>query len=76
VHPVASQSDFHKYGLEWTETKLEWLIDDVVVRTLTPADVDGDFYPQTPMQLRIGSWAAGDPDNEEGTIGKFHPWLP
>ena len=79
VHPIASQDGYHNYAFEWTSEKLDWLIDDVVVRTLRPADVKGDFYPQTPMQVRIGSWAAGDEDNDKGTVRKlslFHPTLP
>lgn len=39
------------------------------MRTLKYADaVDGTNYPQTPMRIRIGIWAGGDPDNSEGTI--------
>lgn len=68
VHPITSQDDFHTYSLDWTQEKLDWIINGQVVRTLKPSDVKGDFYPQTPMQVRLGSWAAGDPDNEEGTI--------
>ena len=67
-HDVNS-AEYHKYGLEWTSEKLDWIIDDNVVRTLKPTDVAGDFYPQTPMHVRLGSWAAGDADNEKGTVG-------
>lgn len=39
------------------------------MRTLKYANaVDGANYPQTPMRIRIGIWAGGDPDNSEGTI--------
>jgi beta-glucanase (GH16 family) len=76
VHPVDSQSGFHTYGFEWTAEKLDWLIDGVVVRTLIPSEVKGDYYPQTPMQVRLGSWAAGDEDNEEGTVRKFFTVAP
>jgi len=72
THPVTSQAQFHTYGVEWTAEKTDWLIDGNVVRTLTPSQVQGDFYPQTPMQLRIGSWAAGDPGNAQGTIEWSH----
>ncbi|KAI5846817.1 concanavalin A-like lectin/glucanase domain-containing protein [Tricharina praecox] len=68
VHPITSQDDFHTYSFDWTQEKLDWIINGQVVRTLKPADVKGDYYPQTPMQVRMGSWAAGDPGNEEGTI--------
>lgn len=29
---------------------------------------DKSKWPQTPMQVKIGIWAGGHPDNEEGTI--------
>ena len=67
VHPVDALQ-FHTYSFDWTSEKTDWLIDGTVVRTLRPADVKGDFYPQTPMQVRLGAWAAGDKDNEQGTI--------
>ena len=67
---------WHTYGLDWTQEKLDWLIDGVVVRTLRPAEVKGDYYPQTPMQVRLGSWAAGDSKNAPGTIGEYSDFQP
>ncbi|KAI5818417.1 concanavalin A-like lectin/glucanase domain-containing protein [Pyronema omphalodes] len=67
VHPC-NATDFHTYSFDWTQEKLDWLIDGKVVRTLKPSEVKGDFYPQTPMQVRIGSWAAGDEHNAKGTV--------
>lgn len=66
-HPVNHQ-EFHDYGIEWTPEFVKWSIDGTVVRTLTPDQVKGDFYPQTPMQIKIGSWSGGDPQNEPGVI--------
>lgn len=66
-HPVNHQ-EFHDYGIEWTPQSIQWSIDGSVVRTLTPDQVKGDFYPQTPMQIKIGSWSGGDPQNEPGVI--------
>ncbi|KAI2733331.1 CAZyme family GH16 [Penicillium roqueforti] len=63
------EETFHTYSVDWTAERIEWLLDGVVVRTLEYADaVDGTNYPQTPMRIRIGIWAGGDPDNSEGTI--------
>ncbi|KAF3907919.1 Beta-glucanase [Orbilia brochopaga] len=73
-HDVATaDTAFHKYTIDWTQTMITWSIDDKVVRTLTPAqsaDLYGsnNFYPQTPMQIKIGAWAAGDPSNAKGTV--------
>ncbi|KAL5337398.1 concanavalin A-like lectin/glucanase domain-containing protein [Aspergillus crustosus] len=67
---VSSPSNtFHTYGISWTAEKTEWFIDGVSVRTLNYADaLNGENYPQTPMQIRIGIWAGGDPSNAPGTI--------
>ncbi|KAL6229637.1 concanavalin A-like lectin/glucanase domain-containing protein [Aspergillus navahoensis] len=62
-------TEFHTYGISWTASKTEWYVDGTLVRTLNYADaVGGTNYPQTPMRVRIGIWAGGDPDNSEGTI--------
>ena len=63
-----TQGEWHTYSLEWTSEQITWAVDGTVLRTLTPADADPGQYPQTPMQLRIGSWAGGDPSNPPGTI--------
>jgi hypothetical protein len=44
-------------------------IDSVLVRTLNYADANGgNNYPQTPMTVRLGIWAGGDPSLPNGTI--------
>jgi hypothetical protein len=69
-HPVANpETEFRKYAVNWTQETTTWLIDDVPVRTLNFADaVGGTNYPQTPINVRIGNWVAGDPKNAAGTI--------
>ncbi|CAG8008732.1 unnamed protein product [Penicillium salamii] len=63
------EETFHTYSIDWTSERIEWLLDGEVVRTLEYADaLSGANYPQTPMRIRIGIWAGGDPDNSEGTI--------
>ena len=63
------QSGIHKYTIDWQPTQLQWLIDDVVVRTLTYSDAkNGATYPQTPMQIKLGTWVAGGADSPEGTV--------
>ena len=57
----------HTYGYHWTSTQIDWTFDGNVVRTLTAAAA-GASYPQTPMQIKIGAWAPGDPSNAPGTI--------
>lgn len=68
--PVTSpQEVFHKYTWIWSKEKLFWAIDGTVVRTVDYADAkDGTRFPQTPMRVRIGIWAGGDPARIKGTI--------
>ncbi|KAI5456446.1 concanavalin A-like lectin/glucanase domain-containing protein [Mariannaea sp. PMI_226] len=62
------QDDYHNYTTVWTADKIEWWADGNKVRTLLPNDANStQNYPQTPMRLSIGIWAAGDPSMPEGT---------
>ncbi|KAL1640634.1 transglycosylase [Diplodia intermedia] len=71
-HAVApdTQADLHNYTVLWSADYTTWYVDGVAVRTLNYADaVAGSNYPQTPMRLRLGVWAGGDSNNDQGTIG-------
>lgn len=69
MNVTTPEETYHTYGVNWTSSKTEWILDGTVVRTLEYADaLNGKNYPQTPMTIRIGIWAGGDPDNSEGTI--------
>ncbi|PGH05147.1 hypothetical protein AJ80_08383 [Polytolypa hystricis UAMH7299] len=64
-----AMNDFHNYTLHWTKEKLEWWLDGKLLRTLTYDDAEGGkWYPQTPMNVRLGVWPGGDPDGRKGTI--------
>lgn len=68
VHSVSNtQSDFHTYTVDWTETQIVWQIDGTTVRVLAANNANGQ-YPQTPMQLKIGAWSGGDSANPQGTV--------
>ncbi|KAH7151809.1 ice nucleation protein [Dactylonectria estremocensis] len=68
-HPVdAPLTSYHKYSFEWTSTVVNWLIDDVVVRTLNAADTVAYGFPQTPMQVKLGTWVAGGKNTAKGTV--------
>ncbi|XP_014557857.1 glycoside hydrolase family 16 protein [Bipolaris victoriae FI3] len=62
-----SQSNFKTYTIIWTPEQIVWQIDGNTVRTLEPANANNQ-YPQTPMQVKFGSWSGGDPANPAGTI--------
>ncbi|KAJ4312615.1 hypothetical protein N0V84_009853 [Fusarium piperis] len=68
-HPVSAPlTSTHKYSIEWTSTKIDWIIDDTVVRTLNAADAKGgSAFPQTPMQIKLGTWVAGGKNSNAGT---------
>ncbi|KAH6858893.1 concanavalin A-like lectin/glucanase domain-containing protein [Alternaria rosae] len=64
-----TQGTSHNYTIAWTSSSTTWLVDGDVKRTLRYSDANGGSnYPQTPMNVRIGIWAGGDPNNAEGTI--------
>ncbi|EEP80163.1 conserved hypothetical protein [Uncinocarpus reesii 1704] len=59
----------HNYTILWTAEKLEWWVDENLIRTLKYEEAEGGkFYPQTPSTVRLGIWPAGDEGNRAGTI--------
>lgn len=63
------QESFHTYTVDWTKDAVSWIVDDKTLRTVKYDDAKGGSrFPQTPMKLRLGIWAGGDPDNGQGTI--------
>ncbi|KAL2162067.1 hypothetical protein VTH06DRAFT_7852 [Thermothelomyces fergusii] len=62
-------NQFHTYTIRWTPEQLDWIIDGNVVRTLVNTGVEGCAgYPQSPMQIKLGTWVAGRKDAPQGTI--------
>ncbi|RSL67641.1 hypothetical protein CEP53_002915 [Fusarium sp. AF-6] len=57
---------YHKYSVEWTKEAVNWMIDDNVIRTLKAAEVKG--FPESPMQIKLGTWCAGGKDTPKGTV--------
>ncbi|KAK4103224.1 glycoside hydrolase family 16 protein [Parathielavia hyrcaniae] len=68
--PVADPvNQFHTYTIKWTPTQLDWIIDGTVVRSLQNSGLSGCAgYPQSPMQIKLGTWVAGRKDAPQGTI--------
>jgi beta-glucanase (GH16 family) len=64
------QTTFHTYSVDWNPTRLQWLVDGQVVRTLVAANCDNNThqYPQTPSKIQIGMWDGGDPGENYGTL--------
>ena len=69
-YPVNTpQETWHNYTVDWSNEKLDWYVDNNIVRTLQYQDANGGLdFPQTPMNVRLGIWAGGDPKNPNGTI--------
>lgn len=67
VQTPDNQADFVTYTVDWSANRIIWEVAGEQVRVLEYNDAGG-LYPQTPMQLKIGAWAGGDPSNAAGTI--------
>ncbi|KAL4765478.1 glycoside hydrolase family 16 protein [Aspergillus foveolatus] len=66
-----ADTEWHNYTTYWTSEKLEWWVDGQLLRTLTYDEAKNgteSTFPQTPCNVRIGIWPAGDPSNAQGTI--------
>lgn len=64
-----AQGTFHTYTIDWTAERINWIIDGVIMRTLTYDDAyNGKTYPQTPMQLKLGTWDGGASTTDVGTV--------
>jgi beta-glucanase (GH16 family) len=60
------QEDFHNYTIDWTKDRIQWILDDNILRTLEFGQaLGGKNYPQTPMNVRLGMWAGGDVKNND-----------
>ncbi|KAK7540805.1 concanavalin A-like lectin/glucanase domain-containing protein [Phyllosticta citribraziliensis] len=51
---------YHTYSIDWSEERIQWEVDNEVVRTMVPQETSGGaVYPQTPSRVRIGVTADG-----------------
>ncbi|KAI9803775.1 MAG: hypothetical protein M1825_001655 [Sarcosagium campestre] len=62
-----NQDSFKEYTIDWSADQIVWSIDGSTVRALRAQEAQGQ-YPQTPMQIKLGSWSGGDSANPQGTI--------
>lgn len=63
-----NHDSFHTYSIDWTSEQIVWQIDGTTIRAITPDSAEGNQYPQSPMMVKVGVWAGGDPGNPQGTI--------
>jgi beta-glucanase (GH16 family) len=64
----SNHDEFHTYSIDWTADQIVWSIDGQTVRAMTQQQAEAGQYPQTPMYIKVGAWAGGDPSNPQGTI--------
>ena len=68
-HPAQGNHDsFNTYSIDWTADQIVFSVNGNTVRVLKASDAQAGQYPQTPMQIKVGSWAGGDSANAPGTI--------
>ncbi len=61
-------TEVHTYTLDWTADYITYSIDGQIVRTAKPAEANGgSSWPQTPAQIRLGTWVGGGQNSPEGT---------
>lgn len=64
-----TQAGWITYSVDWTKDRIIWSAGSQVVRTLNQAEAETNQYPQTPMRVKFGAWAGGDPNfNPAGTV--------
>ncbi|GMM33352.1 Utr2 protein [Saccharomycopsis crataegensis] len=56
--------NYHVLGIDWTEDRLQWIVNGEVGRTLYKnetwnATSQSYYYPQTPSRIQISLWAGG-----------------
>ncbi|KAJ5396767.1 hypothetical protein N7509_004880 [Penicillium cosmopolitanum] len=66
-----ADTEFHNYTTYWDQEKLEWYIDNEIVRTLKFDDkgtLGGKNYPETPCRVKVSVWPAGTVDWAGGLV--------
>ena len=61
------QDEFHVFSIIWVADKIEFLVDDVLFHTITPASLNGAAYPFNKnfffvFNVAVGGNLPGNPD--------------
>lgn len=67
-HPLSfnAMEGLHKYKIDWTPEYIAFSVDGNELRRAVPDDPKK--WPQTPMQVKLGTWVGGLEGGDEGTI--------
>lgn len=61
-------NDFHVFGIEWDENKINYYVDDVLYNQITPEDVPGEWVFNQPfyiiLNMAVGGNFPGSPNSE------------
>lgn len=62
------QDEFHVFSINWVADKIEFMVDDEVYHTITPANLNGAAYPFNKpfffiFNVAVGGNLPGSPDN-------------
>lgn len=61
-------TDFHVFGIEWDENKINFYVDDFLYHSVTPSDVPGDWVFNQPfyliLNIAVGGNLPGSPNAE------------
>ncbi len=61
-------NDFHVFGIEWDENKINYYVDDVLYNQIKPEDVPGEWVFNKPfyiiMNMAVGGNFPGSPNSE------------
>ncbi|SPO01390.1 related to cell wall protein (putative glycosidase) [Cephalotrichum gorgonifer] len=68
THAVSfnAMEGLHKYAIDWTPERIVFSVDGAEIRRATPKDFNK--WPQTPVQVKLGTWVGGKTDLPQGTI--------
>ncbi|KKA28875.1 hypothetical protein TD95_000276 [Thielaviopsis punctulata] len=65
----AATEGLHTYSIDWTPEKMLFYVDGKLIRTATTAEAEnGKKWPQTPTQIKLGTWVGGQEALPQGTI--------
>ncbi len=70
------QDEFHVFSMNWENNKIEFLVDNEVFQTITPASLNGAAYPFNKnfffiFNVAVGGNFPGNPDNSTA----FPQWM-
>lgn len=70
---IGSKDEWRVFAIEWTDSRISWFVNGVLVKELTNSDLDGD-PPTTPEGMAVQRYPAFIPKIAQQIIMNF--WIP